>query len=102
MFSSLTGYKRTVVDEGTRLKLTYQSAKRPTESEIRATVEEISDHKMHLLLWLDVDYRDPTYTLSLFSDDSNLHYIHGGSGIRTVNEKRTSVTAEVIDDWSDQ
>lgn len=99
-FECLAEYKRTAVSEGTRLALTYHSARgeASTPVTLRATVDGISDHNDHLLLWLDADYRDPTYTLALFADDSNLHYVHKPGDIRTANDTQTRVTAEVIDE----
>lgn len=99
-FETISGYRRARVRPGSRLRVAYLSSDRKSTSTTtaRATVDKIDDNDTHVLVWLDVDGREPTYTLSLFNTDSNLHCRDKRGCMRTVNDIETTITAEPIDE----
>lgn len=97
-FETITGYRRNTVRNGDRVRLTYENNRSPTASTVNGTVGSVDDYTDHILVWIDVDYRDPTYALSLFNTDSNLHLRDKRGVVRTLNDIRTPITTEPTDD----
>lgn len=97
-FETISGFRKHSLRAGDRLRLTYENAKSPTANTATGTVTSVDDHNDHILVWLDIDGREPTYTLSLFNTDSNLHLRDKRGNVRTVNDVRTAITVEPIDE----